>query len=317
MSSPQPTPTDNSQTEGRATPHDSTSQETHTQASEPIPQGEQDGESGPESRDLVNVALLCRLTPGEVQALYTALLNEADPEAAELEGVIPHFIFWTSDRDGGPEALYQRRHEPEEQFYVDRAGVADCTLIITENYEGSLIGEASFRDELWPLLKDTRNDYDDYDDVDDGLLDAIAQEAMEHCVIYGRIPCGGFRSAWANLSISNQWMSEIVEMYGGEVEVWRAATWNMETFYREGERKFREAGGILYQEIMDYMGSDEEEQEGEEEDEEKEKAEESAFTTQDNKEGDNEGGNQQKDRETGEGSQAQGKKRKADEIVTS
>ncbi|OAL39276.1 hypothetical protein AYO20_01594 [Fonsecaea nubica] len=271
MSSPQPTPTDDSQTEGRATPHDSTSQETHTQESEPIPQGEQDGESEPVSEDLVNVAILCRLTPDEVQTLYAALLNVADPEAAELEGIIPHFIYWTSDRDGGSEALYQRRHEPEERFYVDRAGVADCTLIITENYESSLIVEPSFRDELWSLLKDTRDDYDDYDDVDDGLLDAIALEALEHCVIYGRIPCGGFRSAWANLSIGNQGLSETVGMYGGEVEMWRAATWNMETFYREGERKFREAGGILYQEIMDHMGSDEEEAE--------EKAEETAIST--------------------------------------
>jgi hypothetical protein len=313
MSSQQPpTPTVDSQTESRVTRHDSNPQETSTPtpASEPILRGEQGGEGGPVPvpDELVDVALLCHLTPDEKQVLHTALLNDADPrDAGELYWIKPHFVPWESDRDGGIEVLYQRRNEHRERLYVDRAGVADRTLIVTENNESTLIGEASFRDELWPLLQDTRDDYDDLDDVDEGLVEAIAHEALEHCVIYGRMPCSGFRSAWANLSIGNQRLEEIVHMYGGEIDVWRAATWSMETFYREGERKFREAGGVLYQETMDGMGSDDDEEEEEEHEEE-----ESAVATQDNKGGDTQGGEKGRDPE----SEYRGKKRKADEVVT-
>ncbi len=313
----QPTPTDDSQkTEGHVPPHDSTSQETYTPAaSEPILQSEQGGsEGGPVPDELVDVALLCHLAPDEEQGLHKALLNDAEPSDAELYWIKPHFVPWTSDRDGGIEVLYQRRNDGhQERFYVDRAGVADRTLILTEHNESALMGEASFRDELWSLLQDTRDDYDELDDVDDGLTEAIVHEALEHCVIYGRMPCRGFRSAWANLSIGNQRLDEIVHMYGGETDVWRAATWSMETFYREGERKFREAGGVLYQETMDRMGSDEEEQEEKEE----EKEEESALTTQeDDKGGGTEGGEKEEAQEKGEGPRVQGKKRKADEVVT-
>ena len=189
----------------------------------------------------VPVYCLSKLSKGEEQHMETALQQD-DDEINPLPWVKPRLVPWTQEHDGSIDDLYRLYRELRDDtdqerseffFFLDRRCVEEKKVIIADPDQYTLLYANGNMQELNDLIKkhDAR-----VPEMNEAIVEKVVFELLDRAMTYGRIPANAFRSTWANLDIGNMGMSEIVEMYGGTVELYRNPDWNETDFVEKAEK---------------------------------------------------------------------------------
>lgn len=203
----------------------------------------------------IKIYLLTHLAE-EKHAAYLSKIHSGMKIKGADDSIKPQLVDWSpKQEDGSVEGgdllrLYKQHEEaagPDGdagfQYFADLQSVDTDTVIQADRDDYTLLFSPETVQEITRLAGEHGFSISESGGEMERIADALADDLLRRGVVWGRIPISGLWSSWCNLYVANMGANEIIELYGGSIDLLRDPEWDSGGFLEKmrGElRKMRE-----------------------------------------------------------------------------